>query len=129
MSDTPKTDEVLNRLRSIVADLNDTSTECLSALDSIKIIEIERDLAAAQTTIARQQQELDASCSAEELRQVRTELAALREDKARLIDALEACAVFTTPLERLKNWNEYKEHATRLRNAALAACEKEGVAV
>jgi hypothetical protein len=42
---------------------------------------LERDLAAAQLTIARQQQELDASCNAEELRQVRAALERAQKER------------------------------------------------
>lgn len=44
----------------------------------------------------------------------------LRETNGRLRAALEACGVFTTPLEKLNGWGEYKEDAMRLRNEALA---------
>lgn len=40
-------------------------------------------------------------------------------ENAKLIEALEACSVFCTPLERLKNWNEYKEDASRKRSKYL----------
>lgn len=37
----------------------------------------------------------------------------------KLIEALEACRVFTTPLERLKGWNQFKEDAARRVRRAL----------
>jgi hypothetical protein len=44
----------------------------------------------------------------------------LERENIMLREALEACSVFVTPLERLKNWNEYKAHAAELRRLALA---------
>lgn len=52
-------------------------------------VEFAREL---EREVARLQMELDSSCNAEELRQVRAENAALREDKARLDWLEDNCA-------------------------------------
>ena len=49
------------------------------------------------------------------------EMAAARYAKTvwELRETIRACSVFTTPLERLKGWNEFKEDAARRMNAAM----------
>ncbi len=37
----------------------------------------------------------------------------------KLREFFQACGVFFTPLERLKNWNEYKEAAAKIRSDIL----------
>jgi hypothetical protein len=69
MSNTPRTDPKMNEDIVDILRLNGANY-CLYAAARIEELELEN---------ARQQMELDASCNAEELRQVRAENARLRE--------------------------------------------------
>ena len=106
-----------------------TGDELAVALNEIKILrglydgtkplieQYEADLAAYRAVIADiyRALELDPSGSiviVAKILQLRAEADALRE-------TVEACRVFVTPLERRKNWNEYKEDAAQRIRATL----------
>jgi hypothetical protein len=41
-----------------------------------------------------------------------------KEELGQILEAINSASVFSTPFEKLKNWNEYKEDSTqRLKNA------------
>ncbi len=48
-----------------------------------------------------------------------------RDDLQAILEALESAAVFTSPLERLRGWSEYKEDAARRIAEAKETLRKE----
>lgn len=46
-----------------------------------------------------------------------------KEQLSQLIDTINACGVFTTPLEHRKNWNEYKQDAADRLNCCKVMLE------
>lgn len=63
------------------------------------------------------------SDAAETVEDMRTLLEQMERELAAAHEALEACRVFVTPLERLKGWNEFKEDAARRLHAATGGAE------
>lgn len=66
---------------------------------------------------------------AEVFSDMRTELSTLRAEREWMAKALEAARIFITPLEMLRNkenWDEYKQDAANRINEALAPRGQEG---
>ncbi len=80
------------------------------------VLAAKRALEAGQLRVAEQQMDLALGA-----------MTFAANSQTKLIEAVQSAAVFTTPLERLKGWNGYKEDAARRMHEAVAHAESPGI--